>query len=283
MRSLKATFFKTYPENKRIIEYFEEATGCEFTLQNITAQNLHLYVELLKEKVSNNTARTYCSKVKAILKRFADTYKLPKNFEKILSVRNESSIHTYLDQEDIKRLIEYKPESKAEQIIKYHFLLGLFTGARYSDYIRFTENNIKDGFLTYTSLKTRISATIPINRTVVKALRFLDRMEGKTVFTEPYFNKTIKDICRKAGIKSQCMVHVGGKDMYDEKWLFVSSHTARRSFCTNLYINGVQLLDISRMCGHSSITMTCRYICCGPKIDKRIKRYLNSFDCFELG
>lgn len=283
MKSLKSLFFKVYPANKKIIEYFELATGCEFSYENITRTNLHLYVDNLKINISNNSARTYCSKVKSVLKRVSDTHKFPKDFEKILTIRNESSQHTWLNESDIKKLITHKPANLTEQIVKDHFLLGVFTGARHSDYVRFGESNIRDGFLTYTSIKTGITASVPINRTLRKIIKRLGGVETKKVYSEPYFNKIIKNICRDCGIDDDCVVYIGGEERQGEKWRFVSSHTARRSFCTNLFMNDADILDISKMCGHSSITMTCRYICCPPKVDKKVMKYLNSFDAFELG
>jgi site-specific recombinase XerD len=47
------------------------------------------------------------------------------------------------------------------------------------------------------------------------------------------------------------------------KWEFVSSHTARRSFATNLYLRGADLYSISQMMGHASVEMTQNYLCCG--------------------
>ena len=59
------------------------------------------------------------------------------------------------------------------------------------------------------------------------------------------------------------MVTTGKDIMEGEKWEFVSSHTARRSFATNLYLRGADLYSISQMMGHASVEMTQNYLCCG--------------------
>ena len=84
--------------------------------------------------------------------------------------------------------------------------------------------------------------------------------------------------CHKAGINELVSVYMRGEFRDDEKWKFVSSHTARRSFATNLYKKGVDIYTISQLCGHSSIEMTKKYICCGPIIDNSVIDYLREFN-----
>ncbi|WP_240052269.1 tyrosine-type recombinase/integrase, partial [Bacteroides intestinalis] len=67
----------------------------------------------------------------------------------------------------------------------------------------------------------------------------------------------------KAGITEAVKVFKAGKEVEGEKWEFVSSHTARRSFATNLYLRGADLYSISQMMGHASVEMTQNYLCCG--------------------
>ncbi len=64
----------------------------------------------------------------------------------------------------------------------------------------------------------------------------------------------------KGRIKGQVKVFRGGRTETGEKWRYVSIHTARISFCTDLGGLGVPLIDIARMAGHASTAMTERYI-----------------------
>ncbi len=85
----------------------------------------------------------------------------------------------------------------------------------------------------------------------------------KEEVSDPTFNNNIRNICRKAGITEAVKVFKAGKEVEGEKWEFVSSHTARRSFATNLYLRGADLYSISQMMGHASVEMTQNYLCCG--------------------
>ena len=100
--------------------------------------------------------------------------------------------------------------------------------------------------ISYVSLKTKTHATVPLKPIVKELLTNLPKEE----VTDPTFNNNIRNICRKAGITEAVKE-------------FVSSHTARRSFATNLYLRGADLYSISQMMGHASVEMTQNYLCCG--------------------
>ena len=87
----------------------------------------------------------------------------------------------------------------------------------------------------------------------------------------------VKRICCGAGINTEVSVYMRGQFQTGEKWRYIASHTARRSFATNLFKRGVDILTISKLCGHSSVEMTKQYICCGPIINESVLDYFNEF------
>jgi integrase len=78
------------------------------------------------------------------------------------------------------------------------------------------------------------------------------------------FNDYIKDVCKKAEFKSKVSKSLtkGGKRQTEikEKWEMVSSHTARRSFATNLYKSGFPSISIMAITGHKTENAFNRYI-----------------------
>ena len=164
-----------------------------------------------------------------------------------------------LTDEELERIITYVPKNANEQLVRTQFLIGAFTGCRHSDYTRLNNRNIVGGMISYVSLKTKTHATVPLKPIVKELLTNLPKEE----VTDPTFNNNIRNICRKAGITEAVKVFKAGKEVEGEKWEFVSSHTARRSFATNLYLRGADLYSISQMMGHASVEMTQNYLCCG--------------------
>ena len=175
--------------------------------------------------------------------------------------------------------MEYEPENNTERLVRNQFLMGIMTLARHSDYVDFTEKNLSGERLVYVSKKTDIQAEIPVSPALLRLLKENEEygFTGKTV-SDVYFNDTIRNICRKAKIKEKVKLYQGGKYVEGEKWKFVSSHTARRSGITNLYVLGADLYMISKMAGHASVTQTERYVCCGLRdIPEKVMNYFRQF------
>ena len=74
----------------------------------------------------------------------------------------------------------------------------------------------------------------------------------------------MKEVCKESEITSieQKGITKGGvriKQNY-KKWQLVSSHTARRSFATNLYLSGFPTLSIMQITGHKTESAFMKYI-----------------------
>jgi len=279
METLKEAFNSKYTGNDKIIGYFEEANGVECTWENLSKIRLQRYVTYLATKVSKNSAKIYCAKLKSVLTSYNEEVSLPRDYEKVLQVRADASQHIYLNDEEIRTLINYQTGSRSETIIKNRFLIGCLTGARHSDYINFTSSNIRDNELHYVSIKTHTDTTVPLSPYVARLIRENEENGYNSVnFSDSYFNRALRRICCNTGINSVVSLYTGGRQIEAPKWKFIASHCARRSFATNLYRHGVDIYTISRLCGHSSVEMTKKYICCAPNVSDATLDYLNSYE-----
>lgn len=279
MLTLKEAFKAKYPECSKVLKHFEDANGCECTWENLTKVRLQTFVSYLSERMSPNSVKAYCSKLKTVMTSYNEEVSLPRDYEKVLLVRKDASQHIYLNKEEIQRIISFEPRSESEHIIKNQFLIGCLTGARHSDYTRFTRSNIVGKSLVYVSMKTHIQASIPLSPVVAKIIEE-NELKGynAVTYSDVYFNRLIKKICRAVGINENVSIYCFGKFTEGEKWKYVTSHTARRSFATNLYISGVDIYTISALCGHSSVEMTKEYICCPPIVGDKVMQYLDGYE-----
>lgn len=178
---------------------------------------------------------------------YNEEVELPKDYNKVLCSKNNYSQHVFLTKCEINKILNYEPESNAEHCIKNQFIIGCLTGARHSDYIHFNESNVYNDILIYISKKTHIKSEIPISDALIYILKDTDTngYNGKN-YTLVYFNLIIKDICRKCGIDNIINIYNRGKFQQNKKYNFITSHTARRSFATNLYKCGVDIYAISK-------------------------------------
>lgn len=260
-------FTEKYPKNGILADKWCEATCTPFRWDSLTKANMSRFADWLCTNVAQSSARQYCAKLKAVIELYTDEVDLPKDWRKCLTVKDDESQNVYLTEQEIQRIIEYQPDTLTEATVQQQFILGCLTGARHSDYSRFTEANITPtGYLVYVSMKTHVKAELPLSP-VARQILFATggRFAGayKREVADSTFNETIRAICRMCDIDYDVQLYRRGQFQVMKKYEAVSTHTSRRSFCTNLYLRCRDLLLVSRLAGHSTPQVTTRYICCG--------------------
>lgn len=165
------------------------------------------------------------------------------------------------------------PLSKARDI----FLMGCYTGQRFSDYRRLSLSDIVsfqfDGIerraFRKRQKKTGEEVYIPIIYDEV--IELLERWGGTLPsISNSLLNREIKTLCKMAGLEEPVKVseRIGGKELSRTvpKYELVASHTARRSFITRLYLEGrLSEMQIRSISGHRSSHAFRRYICCSTR------------------
>lgn len=261
--TFKQAFLEKYPERGAVINYYEQATGRPCTWKDFTPYSLNKFRKYMLEEsaLCQKSVRMYLTLFSVVLAMFEEEVGLPKNWRKYLHVSDDVSQNVYLTEEEIAMIISYIPENENEKYVKNSFLLGALTGARHSDYMAFTERNIKDGWLNYVSQKTRKEASIPASPYILKLVREKSRMSIE--LSDVAINNIIRRIAMKSGITEEIQLYQRGKYQNKPKYEFLASHSARRSFATNLYLRGADVYQIMKLMGHSSTSQTEGYICCG--------------------
>lgn len=228
---------------------------------DLTKANLYDLRDDVESTLAPNSAKNYGACLSSFLHRYEDEIELPSGWEDILRFRGNKPVHAFLTKEELMRLETIPTYSPKEELVRCQSLIEAYTGARISDIGELNPTNIKDGWLTYTSKKTKTTASIPVSDKVVSWVRYANEnaqnspsLAGRELI--------IKRLCKRAGINERVKVVKGGRTRELEKWRAISSHDMRRSFVTNLVKAGVSVHDTGLMAGHgSNIAMTQRYIC----------------------
>ncbi|NDV68639.1 site-specific integrase [Dysgonomonas sp. 25] len=273
--SFKDAFNRKFSREKYILDHIKKfnnnkhAEWCDFTRVFLIE-----LVEYFKETLSPNSARTYCANLKSLLNKYSEEIEIPcKDYAPLLSLKKTGVINTYLTPEEIQQIIDYLPESEMEHAIRNQFLLSCLTGMRFSDVINLDATNLNNSEIVYVAIKTKTAVTT-ISSPVTE---FLIAEQENTYYPAWKFNEQIKIICKKAGINSKVKVVRGGETETGEKWEFVSSHTARRSFATNIYLKTLDLFLVSTLMGHSDVKITQGYLCCAFRKNNLAMDYVNQF------
>jgi integrase len=242
--------------------------------QDLDKSHLFDLRDAITEGVASSSAHTYFAVLKAFLGRYEEIEPICQEYRSILKARNAKPQKTYLNKKDLQKLEGVRTDTPQERLVLAQFLVGAYTGMRLSDIREATTCAIDGGTLTYTSIKTGIQATVPCSKKTAELIR-IAQSEEATVTTAG-FEKIIRRLCKRAGINERVTVVKAGRHMEGEKWRFISSHTARISFCTNLSRAGVPILDISKLAGHQSSVTTERYVVgSAPQLSKRAMAYFD--------
>lgn len=226
--------------------------------EDLTKANLNDFKDYVTERVAQSTARTYFAVLKAILKRYEDDVDFCKDYAVILKAKNEKPVKTFLTMKELSKLEKVEIENPNEQYVLDEFLIGAYTGMRISDAREVSDENMSNGHISYVSIKTGIQAVVPMKTGIDERIKRVQANDSDLPLMT--YNRIIRRLCQRAGLTERVKVFKAGEHKKGEKWEYVSSHTARQSFCTNLSLLGVPLMEISKLAGHTSTAMTERYI-----------------------
>ena len=138
------------------------------------------------------------------------------------------------------------------------FLISAFTGLRISDNKRLKDENIVEDsgsrFFKIESKKTKTELIIPISNIVEE---ILSRNNGlPKSMADQTVNILIKEIGEWVGLDQVVYISrtKGGEktSVKHMKYELIKTHTARRSFCTNAYLGGMDTLLIMAVSGHKT-------------------------------
>ena len=247
------------------LKNFCEENNCVLYTNSINEEFLDDFIIYLEDKnLRINTIKGIIEKVKAMARKASIYgYLIDPSYEEI-NMKEEESFSIYLSMNDITRIYYYKGLSKKKERIRDLFIIGCLTALRYSDYSTLTPGNFQDGFIVKLTKKTKTKVRIPMHD-YVKAI--YDKYKGNIPggLCIQYFNKYIKLIAKEIGFNEKLVFNYtkGGKLVTEtkEKWQLVSSHTARRSAATNLYLTGrMKTYEIMQLTGHTTEKNFFRYI-----------------------
>jgi len=251
----------------------------------ITNEWMFRFADYLKEKnYAANSRAKYIKSMFTIIKRARTRgYVLPVTIEDIsneICVRTEASESIYLTVNELQLIEQYNPTQWGETFSRAIFLICSYTGCRISDAQILSENNFQVGEINYTSNKTKATSRLPLHPLVPELVKIIKGNIYDEDTIRVIVNRNMKVICKKVGIDESVTLYRRGQRMTKPKWAMVTTHTARKSFATNMLLDGYTIEQISKILGHGKgkgdYNMTMGYICTSH-IDKVTgnKTYLN--------
>ena len=224
-----------------------------------------------EKNISDNTLQRKLGFFKSFLNWcIISGYQVNMDFKKV-RVKTRETSHVSLTEDELQTLTEIKLNERLDYY-RDLFLIGVYSGQRYSDYSRFNRKYIEGDNIKIRAQKTGQFSYIPLSKKLKAILEKYD-WQLKTIASQK-FNIAVQDICRIAGFNEIIQVDkfYGSKKVSKDvpRWQMITSHTARRSFITLSLNKGVPDYLIMQVTGIKSLKTLQGYIRFDKKLNKTI-------------
>jgi len=225
-------------------------------------QGFHSFL-LGEKKMGQNSSTKHLKFLKKLLNLAVSNSYISYNPVNAYKVEREPVEIDFLDEEELRKIINFDTPIPRFEKAKDMFLFGYFTGLSYIDIKTLTTEHFeKDGtgrvWIKKRRVKTGVLSRIPL---LPIAKLILDKYKGGErllpIQDPADINKYLKDIAILCNIKKR-----------------ITFHTSRHTFASTVTLaNNISLEVVSKMLGHTNTRMTTHYAklidrCIGEQMDK---------------
>lgn len=274
LNSYSYSSIKVYNNTRNHLHKFAKNAGHkEFDFADI---NYKFFKDWTKYLTDQNFSNNYIHKIISTFRTFLheakrEGLKTNVEFSDIpITVNKETSDEIYLNKSELEKLyhLELSENPRLEKV-RDLFLIGAFTGLRHSDFTRITEKHIRisEGYklIEIIAKKTGQKIIVPLHPYVET---ILNKYNGEApTLSQQKMNAYLKELGEQCGFLDELVtksITKGGKRNLENnkkhKWELLKTHTARRSFATNAFLDGWSTLSIMKITGHTTETSFMKYI-----------------------
>lgn len=266
------TTVRTYVTTYRHLKAFSKLNqiGVDYDSINLEFYNNFLDYLMHEAKLSQNTIGKHIQVFKTLLNEATD-----RGYNKKLEFRgrkfkrpNEQVDSIYLNKEELESLLalDLSNQKKYERV-RDLFIIGCYTGLRYSDFTKIRPENIKTylgaTYINIITQKTKTKVVIPLSPIVLTILNKYDGFIPKPMCNQK-MNEYLKKIGEMAGIDKNIQITKtkAGKrsKVVVPKYKLIKTHTCRKSFASNAFLAGVPTLSIMKITGHTTEAQFLKYV-----------------------
>ena len=223
----------------------------KYKLADLNNDFYSLFISYLRnhDKLYDNTLHRYFNFFKSCLLWVEKKgYKLNTDY-KNYSIKKHETNDVHLTEEELK-LLEEVELTGSKLRARDLFLIGAYTGQRFSDYSMFEKADVREGAIVKKAKKTKITSFIPLHKKLNALLNKYNWILPK--ISSQKFNVKIQEVCKELKIndsikKVSYMGNIKKEEIFP-KWKLIGSHTARRTFITLMSERGMadhQLMQIA--------------------------------------
>ena len=278
---------RIYQYTRTLLADYASAKRKKVDFDSIDLEFYYDFTAFLTEdkKLSNNTIGKHIKTLKTFLNE-ATEQGVNLNFKyrsKRFKSAREDTESIYLTEGELNQIYNLDlSNNKRLEKARDLFIVGCWTGLRFSDFTQISRQNIKGDFIEIKTQKTGKQVVIPIHRTVKEIMSMYNTHNNlPPSITNQKLNAYIKEVGKKVPALNSKVTFSYTKHGLKvkpekKKYKLITTHTARRSFATNLYLGEVQTNTIMAITGHSTEKAFLRYIKVTPNQHAKIlQRFWN--------
>lgn len=220
---------------------------------------------------SPNTIQKNFKIIRAVLNK-ADTenYNINKQYKSLdFMPEGEEVFDIALTINEVEALYRYDfSTNKRLEKVRDLFIVGCYTGLRFSDFKRLSKEHLDGKFLSIVQEKTKkknpLPVVIPMLEPVKEIFRKYDYQLPKDISNQK-MNEYLKEMAKETDLFNEIISYrktKAGKSelVSNPKYQEITTHTARRTYCTMSYKLGVPTQSIMMISGHKTETSFLRYL-----------------------
>ena len=260
---------KSYRVVERDLKEYQSRKKTKLKFASIDIDFYNSFVKFLKSKrYAPNTIGTRVKNLKTFLSNAKEAgLPVTEDFKKRAFAKlKEETESIYLSEQELMDMYnidlnKFPKLSRTRDL----FLIGAYTGLRFSDLSKLNEDNIsiQEQLISIRTVKTDKPVVIPFHP-IVRAILNKYEYHLPKIPSNQKFNEYLKEVARLAGIIEPVRIEQTKGDFKikksEPKYNLVSSHTARRSFATNTYLRDVPSISIMKITGHKTESAFMKYI-----------------------
>ncbi len=268
-KALTEGTIRSYETTKFNIERYITDTRNHVDFDSINIDFYTSFTEYLETEHTTavNTIGKHIKVIKSFLNSATEekhNTNLAYKSKRFITVSEEADT-VYLTESELKKIegLDLTEDKKLDQI-RDLFLIGCYTGLRFSDLSSLRPDQIKGNMITITQIKTGEPVVIPVHDTVKVIMSKYSGTLPEAISNQKT-NDYIKDVAKLCKpLKSLVSVsRTAGGELVTKtvpKHDLISTHTARRSFASNEYLAGTPVLTIMAITGHKTEKAFLKYI-----------------------
>ncbi|MFM9028183.1 MAG: site-specific integrase [Bacteroidota bacterium] len=223
-----------------------------------------------EKRLSNNSVSNQIKNLKVFLNE-ATELGLNKNLDfkkKRFKKMEQDSDSVYLNESEIETIFKLDLRDKPSlDRVRDLFIVGCWTGLRFGDFTALSKDNIDKEMITIRTRKTDNPVMIPIHpmvRKIFKKYTVNNDIILPNTISNQKMNDYLKEVAKLACLNETVIITIARGTVKEKqtypKHELVTSHCARRSFATNLYLQGFPAISIMKITGHKTEKAFLKYI-----------------------